>query len=103
MLEWHRRGYVHRDIKRLNLRITSDGDVVIIDANIAKRIADCWVGRRGMFADGEEAAGTPGYRDPLVESGDRDWAPNTEAWSVGEALKEVRRLCRSLEWVQVRL
>ena len=90
VLEWHRRGYVHRDIKPLNLRVTADGDVVIIDANIAKRIDACMVGEQPRFESDEHAAGTPDFRDPLVESGVRDWAPNTEAWSVGQALRAVR-------------
>ena len=91
MLAWHRRGYLHRDIKPDNLRVTAGGDVVIIDANIAKRIDKCWVDERDGFKGDEYASGTKGFMDPLVRDGIRDWAPNTEAWSVGETLKKVRR------------
>ena len=98
VLEWHRRGYVHRDIKPDNLCVTAGGDVVIIDANIAKRIDKCWVGTRDGFEGDEHASGTKDYMDPLVRDGIRDWAPSTEAWSVGATLRKVRRAEYRVWW-----
>ena len=88
VFEWHQRGYLHRDIKPDNVRVSATGDVVIIDANIAKRISKC---ARGKVMWKHRAAGTPGFMDPLVKHGVYDWSPAAEVWSVGFMLEDVRR------------
>ena len=86
VFEWHQRGFLHRDIKPDNVRVTAKGDIVIIDANIAKAISKCTPGKVSWK---HEAAGTPGCMDPLVENGVYDWSPAAEVWSVGFMLESV--------------
>ncbi len=83
---WHQRGYLHRDLKPRNLRQTTKGDAVIIDADAAKRIEDC---KKGKIHRTQAVSGTTGYIDPLVESGTYDWSPAAEVWTLGTTLKEV--------------
>ena len=87
VFEWHQRGYLHRDIKPDNVRVSAEGDVVIIDANIAKPISKC---ARGKVTRKRKAAGTTGFMDPLVENGVYDWSPAAEVWNVGLMLGLVR-------------
>jgi len=87
IFEWHQRGYLHRDLKPENVRVNAEGDVVIIDADIAKHISKC---KSGKVMWGRKAAGTPGFIDPLVESGVYDWNPAAEVWNVGLMLQHVR-------------
>ena len=87
VFEWHQRGYLHRDIKPDNVRVNGEGDVVIIDANIAKPISKCAV---GMVMWKGKAAGTPGFMDPLVADRVYDWSPAAEVWSLGFMLNDVR-------------
>jgi len=86
VFEWHQRGYLHLDIKPDNVRVNGDGDVVIIDANIAKPISECAVGK--VMRKGK-AAGTPGFMDPLVADRVYDWSPAAEVWSLGFMLNDV--------------
>ena len=87
VFEWHQRGYLHRDIKPDNVRVNAEGDVVIIDANIATPISKC---AHGKVTRKRKAAGTTGFMDPLVESGVYDWSPAAEVWNVGLMLGLVR-------------
>ena len=89
VFEWHQRGYLHRDIKPDNVRVNAEGDVVIIDANIATPISKC---AHGKVTTKRKAAGTTGFMDPLVESGVYDLSPAAEVWNVGSMLGFVRRL-----------
>ena len=88
VLEWHKRGYLHRDIKPDNVRVDANGDVIIIDANIAKAIDKC---KRGKVMWKRKATGTPAFMDPLVRDGVYDWSPSAEVWSLGLMLESVRR------------
>ena len=88
VFEWHQRGYLHRDIKPDNVRVDAKGNVVIIDANVAKAIDKC---KRGKVMWKRKAAGTPAFMDPLVRDGVYDWSPSAELWSLGFMLESVRR------------
>ena len=88
VFQWHQRGYLHRDIKPDNVRVDAKGNVVIIDANVAKAIDKC---KRGKVMWKRKAAGTPAFMDPLVRDGVYDWSPSAELWSLGFMLESVRR------------
>ena len=89
MLTWHRHGYLHGDIKPANLRRKDDRHIVIIDADLAKRIADCSTAKPlGRHPD--DVAGTRGFVDPRVASGELDWSVQAELFSVGKTLLKVQ-------------
>ncbi|MDB5097527.1 MAG: putative serine/threonine protein kinase, partial [Cyanobacteria bacterium RYN_339] len=57
----HARGYVHRDVKAANVRITPDGSPVLLDFGL--------VAPAGEAADGKAVTGTPAYLAPEAIAG----------------------------------
>ena len=86
---WHKHGYLHRDVKPDNLSRRADGRLVILDADIAKRIADCST-EEPLGRTPKHVAGTTGYIDPRVARGEVDWSPAAELFSIGATLRQVR-------------
>ena len=89
MHTWHKLGFLHRDIKPHNLKRSADGRLVILDADLAKRIADCST-VEPLGRNPKHVAGTPDYIDHRVARGEVDWSPAAELFSVGVTLSSVR-------------
>ncbi|HEY9720597.1 MAG TPA: AAA family ATPase [Oscillatoriaceae cyanobacterium] len=57
----HARGYVHRDIKSQNIRVTPEGRLVLMDFGLMAQL--------GLPSAGGSISGTPGYLPPEVVRG----------------------------------
>jgi serine/threonine protein kinase len=65
----HARGYVHRDLNNTNVRICTDGRVVLLDFEMAHRVADpepiIGLGTTGFASPQQEAGLPPDYSDDV--------------------------------------
>jgi hypothetical protein len=70
----HSRGFVHRDIKAQNIRITPDGRLKLMDFGLMERA--------GRVGRGAALTGTPGYMPPEVITGGTV-TPRSDLYAVG--------------------
>ena len=78
----HERGIVHRDLKPANVLLDLNGDPVITDFGLAKKLDD----DQGLTGTGQ-VIGTPGYMPPEQAMGEvREIGPRSDIYSVGAIL-----------------
>lgn len=80
----HSKGIVHRDIKSLNLLLTSAGQVKLGDFGISRQLSD-----NTLFLNSFH--GTPLYLSPELVEG-RPYSEPTDIWSLGVVLYELLTL-----------
>ena len=75
----HERGIIHRDLKPDNIMIDDDGEPIVMDFGLARRVdEDAQVTMSGMII------GTPAYMSPEQVEGDpRKIGPSTDIYSLG--------------------
>ena len=86
----HERGIVHRDLKPANVKITSAGDVKVLDFGLAKFMADPALDgatRSGTTVQGA-VLGTPAYMAPEQAQG-RSVDQRVDVWAFGVVLFEI--------------
>jgi Tol biopolymer transport system component len=86
----HERGIVHRDLKPANVKITSAGDVKVLDFGLAKFMADPALDdatRSEMTVQGA-VLGTPAYMAPEQAQG-RSVDQRADVWAFGVLLFEI--------------
>jgi serine/threonine protein kinase len=93
----HERGIVHRDLKPANIKITSDGNVKVLDFGLAKAFvqASDETDRSGVTADGTQGVvvlGTPVYMSPEQARG-RPADARADICAFGRVLYEMLTGC----------
>ena len=92
----HEKGIIHRDLKPANIKITSDGNVKVLDFGLAKAFAnddsEASVSQiPSIISEGTVAgviAGTAGYMSPEQASG-KTVGKRTDIWAFGCVLYEI--------------
>jgi serine/threonine protein kinase len=78
----HEHGIIHRDLKPDNIMIDSDGEPVVMDFGLARRVDD-----DAMLTSAGSLLGTPAYMSPEQVDGDpRKIGPATDIYSLGVIL-----------------
>ncbi len=85
----HAKGIVHRDLKPANVMLTADGEPVVMDFGLAKRVADIDPDEARLTRDGA-VMGTPSYMAPEQVNGETDRiGPATDVYALGVILFEL--------------
>jgi formylglycine-generating enzyme required for sulfatase activity/predicted Ser/Thr protein kinase len=85
----HRKGIVHRDLKPANVMMTDEGEPVVMDFGLAKRVAEEEPNEAKLTRDGS-ILGTPTYMSPEQVKGQTDAiGPATDIYSLGVMLFEM--------------
>jgi formylglycine-generating enzyme required for sulfatase activity/predicted Ser/Thr protein kinase len=85
----HRKGIVHRDLKPANVMMTAEGEPVVMDFGLAKRIAEGELNEAKLTREGS-LLGTPTYMSPEQVNGQTDAiGPATDIYSLGVLLFEM--------------
>ncbi|CEL95631.1 unnamed protein product [Vitrella brassicaformis CCMP3155] len=80
----HKQACVHRDLKPLNVFLTSDGLVKVGDLGVGRRLSDETLMLQSFY-------GTPRYLSPEMIQG-RPYTASTDMWSLGVVLYELLTL-----------
>lgn len=80
----HSKGVVHRDIKSLNLLLTSAGEVKLGDFGVSRQMSDETLCLNSFY-------GTPLYLSPEIIEG-KPYTDTTDVWSLGVVLYELLAL-----------
>ncbi len=83
----HRKGVVHRDLKPANVMLSADGEPVVTDFGLAKRVGDGEANEAKLTQDGG-IVGTPAYMSPEQVRGEAV-GPATDVYSLGALLFEL--------------
>jgi serine/threonine-protein kinase len=89
----HENGIIHRDLKPENVKLTSGGDVKVLDFGLAKGI-EFDATKTGLTADGV-VVGTPAYMSPEQVEG-QELDRRTDIWSFGCVLYEMLAGCKAV-------
>lgn len=82
--EMHRRGVIHRDIKPANVMLTPQGEPVLMDFGLARRLTD------SQLTLGGQLVGTPGYIAPeLLDADCQTVGPSCDIYGLGMVLYEM--------------
>ncbi len=85
----HRKGIVHRDLKPANVMMAADGEPVVMDFGLAKRVVDVDRNEVRLTRDGG-LLGTPSYMAPEQVKGEVSAiGPATDIYSLGVMLFEM--------------
>jgi serine/threonine protein kinase len=85
----HAKGVVHRDLKPANVMLTADGEPVVMDFGLAKRVSDADPGEGKLTRDGA-VMGTPSYMAPEQVRAEADKiGPATDVYALGVILFEM--------------
>lgn len=79
----HAAGYVHRDVKRPNVRFTGN-EAFLIDFDIAAK----WQRGDSLLHGSDVKAGTPQWRAPEVEAGREYYGDDADMYGLGLVLFE---------------
>lgn len=80
----HSLGILHLDLKPSNILLDEDGDPLVADFGLARRLD------RTLPSDSEAVAGTPSYMAPeQARARDRDLSPITDVYGLGAILYEL--------------
>jgi serine/threonine protein kinase/WD40 repeat protein len=97
----HQQGIIHRDLKPSNVMITPDGEPVVMDFGLAKRLTDSVLEPQISIADSNpdrdvkltqqgSVLGTPSYMSPEQVRGEIDQiGPTTDVYALGVILFEM--------------
>jgi serine/threonine protein kinase len=91
----HEQGIIHRDLKPANILIDAQGEPLVTDLGLARRIGD--TGEETLAAQAEDATGTrqgaivgtPGYMAPEQARGQTDLKPAVDLYGLGAILYEL--------------
>ena len=85
----HRKGIVHRDLKPANVMMAADGEPVVMDFGLAKRVADVDPNEAKLTRVGG-LLGTPSYMSPEQVKGEVSAiGPATDVYALGVMLFEM--------------
>jgi serine/threonine protein kinase len=85
----HSKGIVHRDLKPANVMMTPEGEPVVMDFGLAKRVGDGEPNEAKLTRDGG-ILGTPTYMSPEQVKGQvKEIGPVTDVYSLGVILFEM--------------
>src|SRR6185312_13729487 len=82
----HEHGVVHRDVKPENILLTKDGNTLVADFGIARRLDSA--ATSNLTATGM-VVGTPSYMSPEQASGEHDIDGRSGIYSLGCVLYEM--------------
>src|SRR5205807_863981 len=85
----HGKGVVHRDLKPANVMLTAEGEPVVMDFGLAKRLGAVDSEEAKLTRDGG-VVGTPSYMSPEQVKGDlQAIGPATDIYTLGVILFEM--------------
>lgn len=85
----HAKGIVHRDLKPANAMLTAEGEPVVMDFGLAKRVAETDANEARLTRDGA-VIGTPAYMAPEQVRGEAERiGPATDVYALGVMLFEM--------------